>query len=283
VSHIRNVHPEMEGKYQDAFPGMLMTALGSGIRDKSALQGRTLSAETRALMSQNAGRWNAGLTKGVDPRVAAGAAKMAERPAWNAGLTKTTDARLQATASAVVQTRAHKHWNSGNEVTLTPEQLLPFALKNGKISVGRAIAALGHAFVTIRRECHKHGLEISHTTISQAICMETISQVLGGAPYEMEWNDGTFINPVTGGRFRFDGFFPEQKLLVEFHGYQHWDPNAVWFFEGGESFEDLAARDAEKIRQVTEDGRYHILVVREDEPYTDPDYLRQRLLDVLPV
>ena len=45
----------------------------------------------------------------------------------------------------------------------------------------------------------------------------------------------------------------------------------------------MVERDAEKVRQVTEDGRYHILVVREDEPYTDPDWLRQRLLDVLPV
>jgi hypothetical protein len=45
----------------------------------------------------------------------------------------------------------------------------------------------------------------------------------------------------------------------------------------------MVERDVEKVRQVTEDGRYHLLVVREDEPYADPEYIRQRLLDVLPV
>lgn len=36
-----------------------------------------------------------------------------------------------------------------------------------------------------------------------------------------------FVNPPTGHRFRFDGYFPDVGLIVEFHGHQHYTfPNA---------------------------------------------------------
>lgn len=174
--------------------------------------------------------------------------------------------------------RATRHWTNGTEVTLTPDQLLPFACKNGKISVGRAVAALGHAFVTIRRECEKHGLPISHTAVSQAICLETLSQVLGGAAYEMEWSPRRFTNPATGHRFRFDGYFPSHNLVVEFHGYQHWTFPSV-FIQKREIFDALVERDRIKAKLIEESGDLHYLELREDEPYADPVYLRERLLD----
>jgi hypothetical protein len=186
---------------------------------------------------------------------------------------------LQTTAEEVSRTRSVQHWTSGNDITLTREQLLPFSIKNGKISVGRAIAALGHAFVTIRRECEKHGLLISHAALKEAICLETLAQLLGGMSYETEWNDGTFLNPKTGGRFRFDGFFRERRLLVEFHGSQHYNPTSKWFFDGGGTYAELVERDQEKARQVQADGRFRLFAVREDEPYADPTYLRGRLMD----
>jgi hypothetical protein len=204
---------------------------------------------------------------------------MLGRTIWCKGATKETDYRLQATAEGVSKTRAVRRWTNGTEVVLTRDQLLPFARKNGKISVGKAIAALGHAFVIIQRECARHGLKVSRTAVSQAICLETLSQVLGGAPYETEWNDGTFINPKTGGRFRFDGFFPAQKLLVEFQGAQHYDPSAKWFFEGGATYEEYIERDRQKALQVEADGRFKLFLVRENEPYTDLGYLRGRLID----
>lgn len=244
----------------------------------SPLKGRTISPETRAKMAANAGRWNAGLTKDTDERVASHAAKMAGRRSWRHGLTKETHTGVRSTSVKMQSVRAIKFWTNGNEVSLSPEQLLPFALKNGKISVGRAIVGLGHAFVTIRRECAKHGLPISHTAVSQAIFLETLAEVLETSSYETEWNDGTFINPRTGGRFRFDGFFPEYRLLCEFQGSQHYDPASVWFFEEGSTYEELVERDREKARQVREDGRFRLFIIREDEPYADPDYLRARLL-----
>ena len=279
VSHIRNVHPELEGHYQETFPGALVTALGSDIRNKEALKGKPLSDETKAKMSANAGRWNKGLTKETDSRMAQAALNMIGRKAWRKGLTKDDHPGVMSTAIKMKEVRAIRHWTNGTEVTLTREQLLPFARKNGKISVGRAIAALGHAFVTIQRECARHGLKVSRTAVSQAICLETISQVLGGDPYETEWNDGTFTNPKTGGRFRFDGFFSARKLLVEFQGRQHYDPEAKWFFEGGDTYEVLVERDRQKALQVETDRRFKLFLVREDEPYTDPAYLRGRLID----
>ena len=54
----------------------------------SPLKGRTLPPETKAKMAANAGRWNAGLTKDTDDRVAAQAEKMAGRTSWSKGLTK---------------------------------------------------------------------------------------------------------------------------------------------------------------------------------------------------
>jgi hypothetical protein len=279
VSHIRSVHPDLEGHYTETFPGFSVTALNSDIRDKSALVGRTHTPETIVKMKVGAGRWNKGLTKETDPRVAAISEHRMGQAPWSVGLTKATDPRLEQMATSVSKVRALKHWTNGNEVFLTREQLLPFALKNGKISVGKAVAALGHVFVTIQRECAKHGLAISHRAVKEAICLETLSQVLGGASYETEWNDGTFINPKTGGRFRFDGYFPVQKFLVEFHGYQHYTPDSVWLFENGETYEDLVWRDQEKVRQVAADGRFKLLVIREDQRFDDPAYIRERYLD----
>ena len=136
---------------------------------------------------------------------------------------------------------------------------------------------MGHAFITIRRECTKHGLPISHTAVLQAICLETLSGVFGGLAYETEWNDHRFVNPETGRRLRFDGYFPSLALLVEFHGYQHWAfPNI--YHETAEKFQAAQYRDSLKVDLARADG-LKLLVVREDEPYADPAYLRGRLIN----
>ncbi len=278
VSHIRNVHPELEGHYQETFPGALVTALDSDIRNKEALKGKPLSEETKAKMSANAGRWNKGLTKETDPRMAQAALNMLGRKAWRKGLTKEDHPGVMSTSVKMREVRAIRHWTNGTEVTLTREQLLPFALKNGKISVGQAIAALGHAFVIIRRECWRHGLTISHVAVAQAICLETLAQLFGGAPYKTEWNDASFVNPKTGRRLRFDGYFPAQGLVVEFHGAQHFRwPNHLGM--SAEDFCDMQERDRLKENLIHSDPVLRYFLVREDEPYTDPDYLRGRLID----
>ena len=90
----------------------------------------------------------------------------------------------------------------------------------------------------------------------------------------MSW---TFLNPVSGHRFRYDGFFPDFQLLVEFQGYQHYSFPSV-YIQDRDAFDALQERDRQKVEQVERDGRFKILVVREDEPYTDVEYLSQRLV-----
>lgn len=100
TSHVQNAHPEWVGCYLGQ-----MVADNSAVRDKTALKGRTVSVESRAKMSANAGRWNVGLTKETDERVASSARRMLGREAWSTGLTKESDDRLQKTAQTVSKTR----------------------------------------------------------------------------------------------------------------------------------------------------------------------------------
>jgi hypothetical protein len=162
-------------------------------------------------------------------------------------------------------------------IRLDKDALLPFALGNGKIAIGRAMAGLGHDFAVVKRECQRHGLPTFHRFISQTLFLEAVAKVLGGATYEMEWRSRAFMS-AKNAFYRFDGFFPSHRLIAEFHGFQHWEFPSVYIKDRG-LFDALQVRDREKERQVREDGRFHYLVVREDEPYTDPDFLCQRLLD----
>lgn len=89
-----------------------------------------------------------------------------------------------------------------------------------------------------------------------------------------------FCNPVSGRRFRFDGYFKDVGLVVEYHGHQHFMfPNA---FMVDESYEEewLAMRERDKVkRKLIEDSPdlIHVDEVRYDEPFTDSSYLRGRL------
>lgn len=166
-------------------------------------------------------------------------------------------------------------------IRLEKEDLLPFALANGKIVVGAAMAGLGRDFKVIKRECGRHGLPTFNRRIRQSICLDALSKALGGASYVQEWSPRQFANPQTGHRFRFDGFFASHDLIAEFMGYQHWTfPNI--YIRDRALFDAMVERDAEKVRQIKNDGRYHLIVIREDEPYADIEYLHQRLLDVFP-
>jgi hypothetical protein len=167
-------------------------------------------------------------------------------------------------------------------VILTAEQLEPYRQVNGKVVLAHAMRGLGHTATTIRKECIRLGLPVRVHATRQILCLEAIKGVLGGAPYEMEWRSMRFVNPPTGHQFRFDGYFPSHALVVEFMGYQHWTFPSV-FIKQREIFDALVERDRVKARLIRESGDLHYLELREDEPYTDERYLRERLLDVLPV
>jgi hypothetical protein len=166
-------------------------------------------------------------------------------------------------------------------IRLERETLETFMLGNGKVVIGAAMAKLGHDFKVIKRECARHGLPTYHH-IRQSLCLEAVSRALGDVPYEMEWKSMRFVNPPTGHRFRFDGYFPSHSLIVEFFGYQHWVFPSV-YIKKREIFDAMVERDRVKAQLIREDGDLFYLEIREDEPYTDERYLRERLLDVLPV
>lgn len=349
TSHVQNAHPELVGRYHVVHGASPMVAWRSAVRDKSALRGRTLSDETRAKMAENAGRWNAGLTKATDERVAAASAKMEGRPSWSKGLTKEEHPSL-ASNSDKQKGREHP-WAAqlavnltgsdlapfldeqgrvdvlmavemldvswpvvrrcvrelGLEVTdqhvlrrneasiprlqrlaaekvihLEKEEIVPYRLKNGKVLIAAAVRGLGVSFHVVARECDRHGFETFRRNIRQTYFLDAVSKVLGGAPYEQEWRSYAFLNSRTGHRYKYDGFFPDFNLLAESDGYLHYTfPNNRMPDESYRSvWEELLRRDAEKTRLVADSGRYKLLRVRQDEPYTDPLYIAGRLVEL---
>jgi DNA-directed RNA polymerase subunit RPC12/RpoP/transposase-like protein/Zn-finger nucleic acid-binding protein len=98
TSHVNSEHRELVGRYESVHPNSKLIALSSKIHGPSALRGRTLSDEIKTKMSENAGRWNCGLTKDTDPRVALAAEAMKGRPSWCKGLTKGDHPSIQSLA-----------------------------------------------------------------------------------------------------------------------------------------------------------------------------------------
>jgi Zn ribbon nucleic-acid-binding protein len=247
VSHIRSTHLELEGAYQEEFPGVRVVSLKASMKSESH----------REALSKAASPWTLGLTKGTDQRIADAAEKR---------------------SPVMKGIRANRFWRSVDVIKLDSDLLCTFKLKNGKISVGKAMAALGHCFVTIKRECERQGLEVSRKHIQEALCLELVAKALGGESYETEWSPEWAINPVTGWRFRYDGYFPGLSLVVEFMGHQHTVfPN--FYIKEEAQFKALQERDRIKENLIHSDPTLRYFLVREDEPYADPEYLRGRLID----
>jgi len=164
----------------------------------------------------------------------------------------------------------------GSRMQLTREQLSPFCHQNGRFSLTRAQRSLGFSIPILRREAHRVGLR-THRRVSQTACLEAVSQALG-LPYIEEWNSAEFLNPKTGRRFRFDGYFPELKLVVEFHGVQHWKfPNQYMKPHHRLLWDLQRERDRIKEEMIRNAPGMRYLVIREDEPYQDVQYLKGRL------
>jgi Zn ribbon nucleic-acid-binding protein len=163
-------------------------------------------------------------------------------------------------------------------IRLEKEELLKFALLNGKIVVGQAMVGLGRDYKVIKRECARHELPTFNRRIRQTICLDAVSKALAGVAFEQEWEAMRFTNPSSGRRFRFDGYFPTHDLIVEFHGYQHWTFPSV-YIKKEELYFALQGRDRIKENLIHGDPTLRYFVIREDEPYADPTYLRARLID----
>jgi hypothetical protein len=286
-------------------------------------------------MSQNAGRWNKGLTKETDDRLLALSEHCKGREGWNKGLTKETCPGLQIVSEKVsaakigvpndsarldltmvdftpyldetgaVDRKAMAESLNICEPTVTKymealglcisqkyvearvenqvihiekEDLLPFRLANGKVVVAQAMVGLKRSFSVIKRECERHLLETFNHRVRQTICLEAISKALGGVSFEQEWKSWKFVNPPSGHRFRFDGYYSSHELVVEFNGYQHWTFPSI-YVKSLDVFKALQERDRIKEALVRKDPVLRYFLVREDEPYADVEYLRSRLIE----
>lgn len=197
--------------------------------------------------------------------------------------TKHVDARVERHQESGHFHAMSRLGNAPRTIRLTVEQLEPYRLKNGKVFLARAMAGLGHVYAVIKRECDRLGIPTHTHLVKQSLCLEAVSRMFGGEPYVQEWRSMVFVNPLSGHRFKYDGFFPHvgsHGLIVEFHGYQHYVyPNV--FHKTEDEFRAAQERDRQKAEQVEADGRYLYLVVHENEPYADVEYLRQRYLDLI--
>lgn len=161
-------------------------------------------------------------------------------------------------------------------IRIEKEDLLPFLLHNGKLVVARAMVGLGRDYTVVKREAERHGIPLYTQLVRQTICLDAVSRALGMSPYEQEWRSRKFMSAAKA-FFRFDGYFPDHDLVVEFHGYQHWTFPSV-FIKKEELFFQLQERDRIKENLVRQDPMLKYFVVREDEPYSDSEYLRERLI-----
>jgi len=238
TSHITKDHPHLLGTYRNAYPGAELVALCSPVRDKMATRGVPRSFAFKLRVSQ--GKLASGFRHSARSRA------------------------MMSTSQKAV----------GRTVLLSMSVLGGFRLMNGKISVGKAMSGLGRCREVIRRECIRHGLAYHNCLVSQDRFLGILSRILGCEPHR-EWSSDMFVNPRSGRRFKFDGYWESHNLLVEFQGYQHRVyPNR--FHHTEEDFIDAQWRDDEKRRQVAV-GTHRYLEVHDHEPWGDETYLRERL------
>jgi len=275
ISHLQHGHLG----YREKYPGAFVVALGSSIRDKAALRGVPRGPEfgekirQAKLLNFTLGDFELYLEPDgtVDHRRAMGGLGCA----WPTLKRYMESLELTATSKYVEQRRAERR------VTLTAEQLEPFKLGNGKVSIAKAMSELGYCNHTIKKECRRLGLVWAHGNVSQRKCLDAISEVLG-LPFQEEWKLWRFTNPKTGHRFRFDGYFPDIGLVVEFMGSFHYKfPNHFMVHESYRpEWEKLVERDRIKRKMIEAAPDLTYFEVREEEPYSDVSYLKGRLVEM---
>jgi len=165
-------------------------------------------------------------------------------------------------------------------VRIDKEILKKYSLKNGKISIGRAMAGLKHSYRIIKRECLRHSLKTNGRGIFQSLCLENISLALGNIFYIQEWNGNKkYINPKTNYPFYFDGYFPELGLVVEFHGHQHYTFPNIYMPDESYEQEYLKMRERDRIKEqlIKEDSKLIFFKILEEEPFSDVNYIKGRL------
>jgi hypothetical protein len=276
VSHLQHEHPG----YRERHPEAIVVSLGSALREKTAIRGVPRSPEfgERIRQAKLIGFTLEDFKPYLEPDGTVDHRRMlaAVGCAWPTLKGYMDALGLKPTPKYIEQAVARRR------VFLTVEDLKPYKLGNGKVSPASAMRGLKLSFPIVKRECLRLGLPSFHRRIRQTLCLDAVQEALGGLVYISEWKSARFVNPNSGHRFRFDGFFEEAYLIVEFQGHQHYlFPNAFLTNESYRSeWDALRERDRIKREMVLSTPGLHYMEVLEDEPFTDVAYLRGRLVDL---
>jgi hypothetical protein len=179
----------------------------------------------------------------------------------------------------------------GRSLDLKLNDFTPFLESDGTVDRRSMSETLGVCQATLRSYMKGYGLKTSskyvvrriespsRIVVSQPACAKAVSRLLGGIPYKEEWTSPSYVNPVTGWRFKFDAYYPDFELLLEFQGFQHWTFPST-YIKDRLQFEALIERDRQKELQVMKFGLHKLLLIREDAPWRSDVYLHERLAEL---
>lgn len=166
---------------------------------------------------------------------------------------------------------------SGQALNLTKADLVPFADEKGRVIVSWAAEELECSGQSVLRYCRSLGLKTRNRLATQRRVLDLVAEILD-EDYEWEWSHPLVRNPETGWLLFFDGYFPEQGLVVEFHGRQHYEYVPYWH-KTEAAFKRRQWLDSLKAERARVLGLTY-LEVRYDEPWEDESYLRGRLVQL---
>jgi len=144
-----------------------------------------------------------------------------------------SETKKEGFASGKYDTRIYK---------ISKEQLEATAIEDG-VNLRITSTKLNIPIWITSRLCERYGLQISRKWKTQTYVLKTISEILK--------TDFVEEFQFKKSRFRFDGCYPDLKLLVESNGYQHYIyPNIYHrtkeMFEKNLLYDDLKKQEAEK-------------------------------------
>jgi predicted transcriptional regulator len=275
ASHIQRSHPELSKKYRDKYPGASITAKSFRSKLSAQSKGKPKTEIWKKKFQVYAESQIIRLTlKDLTPYIESDGTVDHHSAVKGLGVgimpmkRNIQELGLRCTRKYSLTRSDYKKF------TLRPEDFDPYRLKNGKVAICKAVTGLGHCHTTLQKICIQLGLPIAHRAISQELFLDAVSRALGGLAYEQEWNPPGFLNPKTGGRLRYDGYFPDHNLLAEFQGWQHTVFPST-HIKNLNQFRALQERD--KLKERLTVGVYLYLVVHYNDPWEDLNFLQDRL------
>lgn len=109
---------------------------------------------------------------------------------------------------------------------------------------------------------------------SEKLVIETIGNMLNESPIPQKTFD--WLLSIKDYKLRCDGYYPINKLVVEFDGRQHYEAIPNW--GGEEAFINIQANDKIKDTLIPQHGMTIIRISCYD-PFWDEDFLRMRLIE----